>query len=283
MISQIRLIRGLFHSGVHMDYREIIYSKENRVATITLNRPSKLNAYSEVMVHEIIEALSDARDDNDVRAVIITGTGRGFCSGGDISRDFQYPARYRGHKMEAMLEMRENMHRLVTLLRRFDKPVIAAVNGAAVAGGLTLALCCDFRIAGESAKLGDTSLKFALIPDEGGAYLFPKFMGLENALKMSLFSEVYPAQKAKELGLVTEVVLDAELMPAARSWAEKLADGPPIAIRMAKRMMYKQQTMDLENALEDAALAVMVTNYCEDVKEGTAAFHEKRKPDFKGR
>jgi enoyl-CoA hydratase/carnithine racemase len=130
-----------------MDFREIIYSKENRVATITLNRPTKLNAYSEVMVHEILSALADARDDEEVRAVIITGAGRGFCSGGDISRDFQYPARYRGHRMEAMLEMRENMHQLVILLRRFDKPTIAAVNGAAVAGGLTLALCCDFRIA----------------------------------------------------------------------------------------------------------------------------------------
>jgi enoyl-CoA hydratase/carnithine racemase len=266
-----------------MDFHEIIYSKENRVATITLNRPTKLNAYSEVMVHEIIAALCDARDDDEVRAVIITGAGRGFCSGGDISRDFQYPARYRGHRMEALLEMRENMHQLVTLLRRFDKPVIAAINGAAVAGGLTLALSCDFRIAGESAKLGDTSHKFALIPDEGGAYLFPKFMGLEKALKMSLFSEVYPAHKAKELGLVTEVVPDSELMPTARGWAEALADGPPIAIRMTKRMMYKQQTMDLENALEDAALAIMVTNYCEDVKEGTTAFHEKRKPTFKGR
>jgi 2-(1,2-epoxy-1,2-dihydrophenyl)acetyl-CoA isomerase len=265
-----------------MDFREIIYSKENRVATITLNRPAKLNAYSEVMVHEVITALSDARDDDEVRAVIITGAGRGFCSGGDISRDFQYPARYRGHRMEAMLEMRENMHQLVTLLRRFDKPTIAAVNGAAVAGGLTLALCCDFRIAAESAKLGDTSLKFALVPDEGGAYLFPMYMGLQNALRMSLFSEVYPASQAKQLGLVTEVVSDEELMPAARRWAERLADGPPIAIRMTKRMMYKQQTMGLENALEDAALAIMVTNYCEDVKEGTAAFHEKRKPEFKG-
>lgn len=266
-----------------MEFREIIYAKENRVATITLNRPAKLNAYSEVMVHEIIAALADARDDNDVRAVIITGAGRGFCSGGDIGTDFQYPARYRGHKMESMLEMRENMHQLVVLLRRFDKPTIAAVNGPAVAGGLTLALCCDFRIASESARLGDTSLKFALIPDEGGAYLFPKFMGLQNALKMSLFSEVYPAQQAKELGLVTEVVPDAELMAAAREWAERLADGPPIAIRITKRMMYKQQTMDLENALEDAALGTMVANYCEDVKEGTAAFHEKRKPKFQGR
>ncbi len=269
--------------GTAMEFTQILYAKENRVATITLNRPQKLNAYSEVMVHETIAALYDARDDDSIRAVILTGTGRGFCSGGDISRDFQYPARYRGHKMESMLEMRENMHQLVTLLRRFDKPTIAAVNGAAVAGGLTLALCCDFRIAAESARLGDTSLKFALIPDEGGAYLFPRYMGLEKALKMSLFSEVYPARQAKELGLVTEVVPDAELMVTARVWAERLADGPPIAIRITKRMMYKQQTMDLENALEDAALGTMVVNYCEDVKEGTAAFHEKRKPNFKGK
>lgn len=266
-----------------MEFKEIIYAKHDRVATITLNRPAKLNAYSEVMVHEIIGALGDARDDDQVRAVIITGTGRGFCSGGDVSTDFQYPARYHGHPMEAMLEMRENMHQLVALLQRFDKPVIAAVNGAAVAGGLTLALSCDFRIAAQSAKLGDTSLKFALIPDEGGAYLFPRFMGLERALKMSLFSEVYPAHKAKELGLVTEVVPDAELMTTARSWAQRLAEGPPLAIRITKRMMHKQQTMDLSNALEDAALGVMVTNYSDDVKEGVAAFHAKRKPIFQGR
>ena len=100
---------------------------------------------------------------------------------------------------------------------------------------------------------------------------------------MSLFSEVYPARQAKELGLVTEVVPDAELMANARAWAERLAEGPPIAMRLTKRMMYKQQMMELDNALEDAALNVMVANYCEDVKEGTAAFHEKRKPQFKGK
>ena len=154
-------------------YKQILYAKENRVATITLNRPEKLNAYSEVMVHEILAALADARDDEAIRAVILTGAGRGFCSGGDVSRDFQYPSRYRGHRLESMLEMRENMDQLITFLQRFDKPVIAAVNGPAVAGGLTLALACDFRIAAASAKLGDTSLRFALIPDEGGAYLFP--------------------------------------------------------------------------------------------------------------
>jgi 2-(1,2-epoxy-1,2-dihydrophenyl)acetyl-CoA isomerase len=266
-----------------MSFQHILYSKENRVATVTLNRPAKMNAYSETMVHEILAALADARDDDGVRAAILTGAGRGFCSGGDVSRDFEYPARYRGHRMESLLEMRENMHQLVTFLRRFDKPTIAAVNGAAVAGGLTLALCCDFRIAAESAKLGDTSLRFGLIPDEGGAYLFPRFMGLEKALRMSLLSEVYPAKRAQELGLVTEVVPDTELMAAARRMAERLAEGPPIAIRVTKRMMYKQQSMDLENALEDAALGTLVTNYTEDVKEGIKAFHEKRPPKFEGR
>jgi 2-(1,2-epoxy-1,2-dihydrophenyl)acetyl-CoA isomerase len=265
-----------------MNFSQILYTKDKHVAEVILNRPEKLNAYSEVMVHEMLTALAEARDDDDIRALIITGAGRGFCSGGDISLDFQYPGRYRGHRLESMLEMRENFHQLVRFLWRFDKPTIAAVNGPAVAGGLTLALCCDFRLAAESAKLGDTSLKFSLMPDEGGAWLFPRFMGLPNALKMSLFSEVYPAQEAKALGLVTEVVPDAELMQTARQWAERLAEGPPIAIRMTKRMMYKQVMMDLENALEDAALGTLVTNYCEDVKEGIAAFHEKRKPNFKG-
>jgi len=265
------------------DFKEILYIKEGHIGTVTMNRPAKLNAYSEIMVHEILAALADARDDNQIRAVILTGAGRGFCSGGDIGTDFQYPTRYRGHRMESLLEMRENMHQLVLFLHRFDKPVIAAVNGPAVAGGLTLALSCDFRIAAESARLGDTSLRFALIPDEGGAFLFPRFLGLERAMKMSLFSEVYPARQAKELGLVTEVVPDAELMTTTRAWADRLAAGPPIAIRVTKRMMYKQLSMHLENALEDAALGTLVANYTQDVKEGIAAFHEKRAPKFEGR
>jgi 2-(1,2-epoxy-1,2-dihydrophenyl)acetyl-CoA isomerase len=266
-----------------MSYAQILFEKAGAVAIVTMNRPEKLNAYSEVMVHEILAAFYDARDDDSIRAVILTATGRGFCSGGDISRDFQYPARYRGHRLESMLEMRENMHALIRFLYRFDKPVIAAINGAAVAGGLTLALACDFRIAAESARLGDTSLRFALIPDEGGGYFFPRAMGMDRALKMSLLSEIYPARQALELGLVTEVVADAELMDAARKLATRLAEGPPIAIRLTKRMMYKQRTMELDNALEDAAMATLVSNYTEDVKEGTAAFHEKRKPRFQGK
>jgi len=185
--------------------------------------------------------------------------------------------------LESMLEMRENMHSLIRFLHRFDKPVIAAINGAAVAGGLTLALACDFRIAAESARLGDTSLKFALIHDEGGAYFFPRFLPMDRALKMSLLSEVYPARQALDLGLVTEVVPDDELVNAARALAVRLAEAAPLAVRVTKRMMYKQRTMELDNALEDAAMATLVVNYTDDVKEGTAAFHEKRKPRFKGK
>ncbi len=266
-----------------MELTHIRYDVENAIATITLDRPNKLNAYSEPMVHSIIRALGDCRDREDIRAVIITGAGRGFCSGGDVSSDYQVPTRFQGHPMKHLLEMRENFHRLVVELRRFDKPTIAAVNGPAVAGGLTLALCCDFRIASDRARLGDTALRFALLPDEGGAKLFPMYLGLPNALRMTLFSEVYDAAKAKELGLVHEVVAHDELMPTARAWAERLAAGPPLAIRLAKRMMYKQLEMGLENALEDAALAIQITNDSEDVREGVRAFHEKRPPRFKGR
>jgi 2-(1,2-epoxy-1,2-dihydrophenyl)acetyl-CoA isomerase len=266
-----------------MDFNTIIYDARDHVAKITINRPERMNGYNEKMVKEIVAAVDLARQDDDVRVLIITGTGRAFCAGGDISGQPDSRSRFHGHAMGHMLEMREGFHQLVLSLHRFDKPVIAAINGAAVAGGLALALSCDFRIASDQARLGDTALKFALLCDEGGAYLFPRAMGLDRALKMTLLSEVYDAKTAFELGLVTEVVPHAELGARVDEMARRLADGPPLAIRLAKRMMYKQREMTLDNALEDAALNVMITNPSEDVREGTRAFREKRKPAFKGR
>jgi 2-(1,2-epoxy-1,2-dihydrophenyl)acetyl-CoA isomerase len=261
-----------------MDFRTIIYDARDHVAKITINRAERMNGYNETMVKEMCAAIDLARQDDEIRVLIITGSGRAFCAGGDMSR-----SRFHGHPMGHMLEMREGFHQLVLSLHRFDKPVIAAINGAAVAGGLTLALSCDFRIASDEARLGDTALKFALLCDEGGAYLFPRFMGLDRALKMTLLSEVYDAKTALELGLVTEVVPHAELEARVNDFARRLADGPPLAIRLAKRMMYKQREMTLENALEDAALNVMITNPSEDVREGIRAFRAKSKPNFKGK
>jgi 2-(1,2-epoxy-1,2-dihydrophenyl)acetyl-CoA isomerase len=266
-----------------MDFKTIIYDARDRVAKITINRPERMNGYTEHMVKEMVAAIDLARQDDAVRVLIITGTGRAFCAGGDISGAPDSVSRFRGHPMGHMLEMREGFHQLVLSLHRFDKPVIAAINGAAVAGGLTLALSCDFRIASDQARIGDTALKFALLCDEGGAYLFPRAMGLDRALKMTLLSEVYDAKKAYELGLVTEVVPHAEFEARVNDFANRLAEGPPLAVRLAKRMMYKQREMTLENALEDAALNVMITNPSEDVREGTRAFREKRKPKFQGK
>jgi len=266
-----------------MEFQDIIYSTHEAIAKITLNRPQTLNGYTDRMVQELIAAIDLARQDDAVRVLIITGSGRGFCSGGDVSGSAEGQNRYAGHPMAHLLQMRENFHQLMLSLHRMDKPVIAAINGAAVAGGLTLALSCDFRIASDQARLGDTALKFGLLPDEGGAYLFPRAIGLDRALKMTLLSEVYDAKKALELGLVTEVVPHERLESYVTDFAQLLSEKAPLAVRSAKRMMYKQLEMTLPNALEDAALNVMITNSSQDVREGLRAFHEKRKPNFKGR
>jgi enoyl-CoA hydratase/carnithine racemase len=190
---------------------------------------------------------------------------------------------YRNKQMGQAQEMRAGMHRVVAALHRMDKPVIAAINGAAVAGGLTLALACDFRIAADTAKLGDTSGKFGLLPDEGGAWFFPRMMGLDRALKMSLLAEVYPAAEALKLGLVTEVVPAAALMDRSLAVARAIAARAPLAVRLAKNMMRKGMDSSLENSLDDAALSVMIANPSQDVREGVAAFFAKREPKFEGR
>jgi enoyl-CoA hydratase/carnithine racemase len=180
-------------------------------------------------------------------------------------------------------EMRDGMQAVVLALRRLDKPSLAVVRGYAVAGGLALALGCDFRFAAASAKLGDTSGKAGLLPDEGGAWLFPRAMGLDRALKMTLNQEIYDAGAAEALGLVTEVVPDADLEARSLDFSEALAARAPLAVRLVKMMMAKAMTTSLEDSMVDAQVAVMVTNPSADVREGIAAFREKRAPKFEGR
>jgi 2-(1,2-epoxy-1,2-dihydrophenyl)acetyl-CoA isomerase len=264
-------------------YRHILFEvPEPQIAQITLNRPDYLNAYTNPLCDAMVRALHHYMEDDALRCLVLTGAGRGFCSGGDVSGEGDGP-NYRNKQMGQAQEMRAGMHQVVKALHRMDKPVIAMINGAAVAGGLTLALACDFRIAADTAKLGDTSGKFGLLPDEGGAWLFPRFMGLDRALKMTLLHEIYPAAEALALGLVTEIVPAAALRERTYDFARAISQRAPLAVRLAKNMMRKGLDTSLENSLDDAALSVMIANPSRDVREGVTAFREKRTPNFEGR
>ena len=253
------------------------------VTRVTMAREKQLNAYSMRMCRELLAALEQYDRDDGARVLVLTGAGRGFCAGGDVSgADGEHDA-YMQLQLSHAREMRDGMQRVVLTLTRLDKPTIAMINGPAVAGGLALALACDLRIAGASAKLGDTSGKFALLPDEGGAWLFPRAMGLDRALKMTLLSEVYDAATAQRLGLVTETVPDAELAAHTLALATALAARAPLAVRLAKSMMRRSQDLSLEQSQGDAALSVMISNPSRDVREGVKAFFEKRAPKFEGK
>lgn len=263
-----------------MEYETILLTKEDHVATITLNRPDNLNAYTDLLLKEMLLAIDDVRQDDSIRVLIITGAGRAFCSGADLSQPMD-EFRLR-RPLASVVEMREGFHQLLLSLRRLDKPTIAAINGPVVAGGLSIALACDFRIASDVARIGEGSLRFGFVPDEGGAYLLPRVVGLEKALELILLREILDANEAERIGLVGKVVPHQELASQAREMALKIAEGPPVASRLAKRAVYKQLDMSFETALEDIALGAQIVNAMEDVREGVSAFFEKRKPMFKG-
>ena len=256
------------------------------VARITLNREAVMNAYSWRMTQELQAAIAAYRDDDDLRALIVTGGGmRAFCTGGDVSGtggDGDHRRRVQTSPMGHGREMRDGMQAVLAMLRQIDKPSVAMVRGFAVAGGLALALACDFRFADLTARLGDTSGRFGLLPDEGGAWLFPHVMGYDRALRMTLLHEIYDARRSYELGLITELVED-DLEGRTLAFCEALAAAAPLAVRMVKTMMTRALEGSFESSLGDAQLAVMITNPSADVREGGAAFREKRAPKFEGR
>lgn len=252
------------------------------IGRITLDRPDRLGAYTPRMCAEILEAVKVVRLDDAIRVLILTGSGRGFCSGGDLSPDAGFDEAL-GHQMGRARELREDSHAVVTALYRLDKPVICAVNGVAVNGGLAFALACDLRIVAESARMGDTSGRAGLLPDEGGAWLFPRIMGYDNAFRMVALSEIYDAARAKELGLATELVPDGELESRTLEIAEQLASGAPLALRAVKFMMRRALENTLEISLGDAQQAVLWVGPSADAEEGKTAFLQRRPPRFTGR
>jgi len=253
---------------------------EGGIATITLNRPERMNAFTWEMIDAWAEALVECRSNDAVSAVIVTGAGKAFCSGGDIGE-----MRKRGEQtpLERKSELEAHVHKIPLALEALDKPVIAAINGAATGAGLDLALMTDLRLAAESARLGETYVKVGLVPGAGGAWFLPRLVGTAKALELFWTGDIIDAREAERIGLVNQVVPDAELLATTRALAEKIAAAPPLSVRLIKRAVREGLRSDLRTSLDLISSHYAVAATSADHREAVAAFHEKRKPVFTGR
>lgn len=259
-----------------MEYQDIIYDKKDHVATITLNRPEALNAISLPMLTSISSALRDADDDVEVRVIVITGAGRGFCAGLDLKNLFG--------GAENALGVRFNLPSSPPMaLHTTDKPVIGALNGAAVGYGLDLALGCDVRIASENARLGAVFTKRGIVPESGGTWMLPRLLGWAKASELVFRGRVIDAQEALELGLVNKVVPQEQLATEVQQWAAEFAANAPMAMQAAKRLMRLGLNETFEAAVHHAYLQLLPLIRSDDFQEGVQSFLEKRPPHFRGR
>jgi 2-(1,2-epoxy-1,2-dihydrophenyl)acetyl-CoA isomerase len=258
----------------------IKFEIDQGIATITLNRPEKLNAFSDDMLEKWLAALEECRTSPEVRVIVMTGTGRAFTTGGDVetfsNSAAQTPA---GIKQRVV----EGAQRLPRKIVEIDKPVICALNGMATGGGLDIALACDIRFAAESARFAETYARMGLIPGVGGAYLLPRIVGVAKALEMFWTCDWVDAREAERIGLVTKVFPDAALMEGTYAFARKVADGAPLSIQLIKRVMRFGLDKDFATAQEFVASNLPIVRTSEDHQEALSAFKEKRTPQFKGR
>jgi 2-(1,2-epoxy-1,2-dihydrophenyl)acetyl-CoA isomerase len=264
-----------------MDYRCLLYEIQDAVATLTLNRPERLNALGDTLREDLHDAILRAADDPEVRAILITGAGRGFCSGGDVkAMDEAKESKRERPLSDKVAPLRD---KVVLAMRDAPQPIIAAVNGPAAGAGMNIALACDIRFASTTARFGETFVKRGLHVDWGGTYFLPRLVGMAKACELIFTGEVIDAEEALALGIVTKVVEPEQLMPAVRELALTIAAGPPIAIRLAKRALYHNQEVNLREALEFETYAQNICTETEDAREGIKAFVEKRPPMFQGR
>ena len=270
-----------------MEFEQILYEKDEGVATITLNRPERMNAFTGVMIQEWAQALEDARLDGDVRAVILTGAGRGFCAGADLRDGSGLAETARSDAPPSAADrrtwLRDSVHNVPRQVALLDKPYIAAVNGAAVGAGMDMCSMADIRIASEQARFSMAYVKMGLVPGDGGCYYLPRIVGLAKALELIWTGDFFDAPEALRIGYVSKAVPADELLPAARELAGRIARGPAVAIQLAKRLVYRSYNSEVSEALEAAGHAMAIVQSTEDSREGPRAFAEKREPQFKGR
>lgn len=261
----------------------VLYYKHDNIVTLTLNRPETLNAMNEAMMAELEHLLMRLEADVTVRAVILTGAGRGFSSGGDQKRERHAEGQQLFFDGDLGGGVIERLNRCVLRLQRLAKPVIASINGVAVGAGCNIALATDVRIASDTARFGEVFTRVGLVPDGGGTYFLPRLVGTAKAMELMLLAEIIEAQEALRLGLVNWVVPADQLQDETQKLAERLAQGPTLAYGLVKTGLYQGLTMSLEDVLNMEARNQTMAARSQDRAEGVAAFREKRQPRFIGR
>ena len=259
-----------------MDFQNILYDKQNGVATITFNRPQAMNAFTIEMNGEVQRALKDADDDKTVRVIVLTGAGRAFCAGQDLK------GRTPEKKGSLGESLRERYNPIILRLRRTEKISIAAVNGVAAGAGCNLALATDLRFAAEEATFVQAFSRVGLAPDCGGSIVLPRLVGFSKAMELLLLAEPLDAREAQRIGLVSKVLPAGELAAATRATAEKIAKGPR-SIGLIKRAVNRAMMRDLADQLEYEACLQEIAGKSSDYDEGVRAFIEKRAPTFTGK
>jgi len=267
-----------------MRYKTIILEKKNGIAILTLNRPETLNAWNAEMSEEAANAIDEISKDENTKVLIITGAGRGFCSGVDVRQGLAKMAEGDSETGFDTVQGIQNIATTAIQLRTMDKPVIGAINGVATGAGFCIALACDLRIASERAKFSMAFILRGIIPDTGGTFFLPKLVGSAKACELCFTGDIIDAKEAEQLGLVNKVVPHEELMKVTEELANKLLKRPPIALKYAKRAIYKGLAeADLSSHVDYEFSLNRVCVDTEDFREGVRAFLEKREPIFKGR
>lgn len=266
-----------------MAEEKILIERHGRVALVTLNEPEARNPLTPAVVGGLCDFIGSANADPSLSCIVITGAGKGFCSGGNIKdmQDGSDPM-YRGSPHEMQEAYRTGIQTLTKLFYQLDVPVIAAVNGHAIGAGCDLACMCDIRIGSPLAKFAESFMRVGIVSGDGGAWLLPRVVGLPRALEMALTCRMLDADEALAWGLVTHVVPATDLLERAMDMARQIAEFPPRSIRLSKRLIIKAQEMTLEGTLELSAAYQAIAQHTHDQKEAVNALLEKREPQYTG-
>lgn len=258
----------------------IVSATEHHVTTITLNRPEKLNAFSGTMREELLDALRAAERDTECRVVVITGAGRAFCSGGDV--EYMSGLQKAGDEV-SFRKLLDAGKAIVTTIVEMSKPVIACVNGVAAGAGCNLALACEYRIASDAAKFGESFVKIGIHPDWGGTWLLPRLVGRSRAAELMMTGRIIDAAEAFAIGMVDRVVPAADLAVETMALARSIASGPPLAVAGIKRALRQSERNTIADQIDVESENQLEAFRSSDAAEGMAAFFEKRVAKFEGK